>query len=173
MLSPWISRRIPSVFSFCFINFHLLIFISCFIHILLSRRTWSFMSTFSFLTGRQNVLGSSSKCFWDDHQDREFYTNWPNWADNQIFCGDFWAPLRHVSWAHEKHVTSEKSIVTAGRNKFIKTNFLKPASFPFAALKSENFPFATMKNNKKFTSLEREKLLWHSKSHLVCLPSMH
>lgn len=75
-----------------------------------------------FLTGRQNVLGSSSKCSCDGHQDSEFYTNWPNWSDNQIFCGGFWSPLNVVTGTR-KHMTGGKSIVTAGRNKFIKTNF--------------------------------------------------
>lgn len=33
-------------------------------------------------TRRQNVLGQVLM-FPDDYRDREFYTNWPNWSDNQ------------------------------------------------------------------------------------------
>jgi hypothetical protein len=55
----------------------------------------------------------------DDNQDSGFYTNWANWSDNQIFSGRFWAPSTVIGTCS----MGEKSIGTAGRNKFIKKRF--------------------------------------------------
>lgn len=85
-----------SKFQIFFVSFSLVLLILSlflvFIYILLSKRTWNFVST--FLSWRQNVFGIEFKCCSDDYQDSDFYTNWPNWWDNQMNFGGFWAPLK-------------------------------------------------------------------------------
>lgn len=127
--------------------------------------------------------------FSDDYRDRGFYTNWPNWSDNQvsftfhlIFCGFigiFGAPFN--SWGLRlalglktfKHLMTKINMIQLVKQQEALWTFIK---IPFKARKCTPSRVEILrwnKNNKKYFASLEEKLPWHLKSRLVCFPSKH